>query len=372
VSSTTGTPEELIRIYGKDPSAIDQMAKRAGGDESRAADEIRRRASQKIQAAKKMFGAQADDALKAAAPGATEDIGSVVARLEDAKAALDPRIKTDAQSIAHIDDLIGQVLALSTDGKATVQDMHKIKQVLQGAAKPSYDAGGNAIFQGGPKAAQAAKGAAAEARIVTNRAAPLGYKHGNKRLELLHRLEERMNRNLVREGTSDSALTAAGSGTNARNARVLDTIDRMTGTNLKEDAGKLAAMKAFSGGSNLLNQIKTGRSVLGAVTGTALGEAADGHEGGSIGGAIGVALSSPLALKQVLRTNAAVRGALGSFAGVLESAAARGPQALQATIGILSRKPEFLQALESAGTSLSPAVAQQKAPDRSPAKGTRR
>lgn len=362
-SNLTGIPEQSIRTYAENPKIINEMNKEFGGDVSAAADSIREGFQKKIQSARSGLNDQVASAIKASKTQSPDvEIWNVVDRLEKSKSGLNPKIQSDVAASNRIDDLISQVKSLAKEeangvslGKTDVTSMDRIKGLLQEAAKPSYDAGGAAIFQGGPLAARAAKGGAAEARLLANEAAPEGYRTANKSLERLHRIEGLINKNLIKEGKPESALLAAGSGGNQRNAKLLKMLEDTTGAPITKQAQQLSAMRDF-GNPEILASDKTGKAVARMIGGSALGGAASG--GDPKGFAAGAVLSSPLALKGALNLNYSAKQALGRFAPALESAASRGPQALQATISILSKKPEFLEALKQLESGMaSPAFA---------------
>jgi hypothetical protein len=85
---------------------------------------------------------------------------------------------------------------------------------------------------------------------------------------------------------------------------------------------------------------------------------AGGATGGAPGAAVGVlakrvaaprlASTAAWTMDRVAKALSAAPDAFGEFTGAIQAAAKRGPQALQATIDILSRRPEFVNALARA------------------------
>lgn len=334
----TGSPEADVLTYMRDPEKINSMNARFGGDVSQAADVVRENAQKRIQATRQALNQEVSTALEASKTAPAKgnlSIDPVVARLEARKAKLDPLVRADQAAAARIDDLIEQIKVLGAPegtgkhaGKTNPYYMHRIKEILQDAAKPSYDAGGNAIFQGGPRAAEAAKDAAAEARLLANKSAPEGYRNANKQLERLHRIEDQLNKNLVRAGKPEASLLAAGSGANSRNRRLLSLLQETTGAPLVQQAEELSAMRTF-GNPSWLPSDSTGKAVarqLGAST--ALSALL-----GPIGVPLGMVATSPKTLKGAINLGDA-------FQTVIGRNVARAGKVADATVNPLA---EFLQ-----------------------------
>lgn len=72
------------------------------------------------------------------------------------------------------------------------------------------------------------------------------------------------------------------------------------------------------------------------------------------------ASAGAVSVDQVAKAIRFAPDALGKFSGALQSAAARGPEALQTAVSVLSKKPEFLQLLDDLKMGVgNPAIAQQ-------------
>jgi hypothetical protein len=118
---------------------------------------------------------------------------------------------------------------------------------------------------------------------------------------------------------------------------------------LKTGADELATNPTIIKAAQLLGQ------GAGASTGAAIAHSSGVPGAGLVGAFVGKDVLGPAGSKaatwtldRVANTLRATPDAFGKFTQPLVEAAKQGPQALQTTIGILSRKPEFLKALQDA------------------------
>lgn len=278
--------EKAIDTYANKTKKIDEIIKRTGGNVTDESDRLREAASMGLQQSKQKLGRQIGDALKDLPQDKVIDPTRITQRLEQWKGRLDPDYQSE--QIAEIQGMIDKILKKGEN--LSVQDLNKTVDFLQESAKPSYLRGGQ-IFARGNEAAKAAKSAAAEARLILNHAVP-EVKQANAKLAQMHQIEARMNRNLLKSGSPEGALLAAGSGANQRNARMLQALEAVSGVPIASGAEELAAAKIF-GNAPLFSMAQTGRAALGFGLGYGLG--------GQEGAGIGAALSSPQLLRRLIQ-----------------------------------------------------------------------
>lgn len=290
--AATGIPEETIQNYSARTAEVNQMYKDAGGELSVAADKVRQDVSNAIQGTKKQLNGQITKALETAPKDPVAPATPMIEVLEKAKAGLNPNLKSDA--ISDLDEMIAKLRteaeSQGSDGNVSLQSLYEIKKYLQEQASSAYVKGGQ-IFTRASEAAQAAKQAAGVARKILHPMAP-EIANADNQLSVLHTLESNLNKNLIAPGKSDSALFAAGAGSNPRNAKLMDQIGDITGYPLTQKAQDLASARTF-GKPQLLPVDATGKAVARQA-----GAALLGHTiGGPIGATVGAAATSPATLK---------------------------------------------------------------------------
>lgn len=294
-SGLTGVSEKEIQTYASRADEVKKMMAQSGGEISEAADQVRRGITKDIQVTRQKLGNQIGKALDgyegvlADGRPMLQSLDDTISKVSEVSARFRP---DEINELKNIRDLVAK--SLLEDGMIPVKTLSAVKEELQAVAKPSY-MNGSVIFPKGDLAAKGAKGAAGEARRILNQAVP-EVKHANEQLSKLHRIEELINKNLIREGKPESALIAAGS-TNPRNAKLLGAIDEITGGTAVRNAENLAAARSF-GNAQILPVDSTGKAVARMITGGGVGTIA----GGPVGGIVGTALTSPAALKLGLDT----------------------------------------------------------------------
>lgn len=286
LAEASGIAEKAMETYAKKTKQVDDIIRRSGGDITDEADRLRETLSKGIQQSKQKLGRQIGDALEQYPNTKAIDAGKITESLDRWKNRLDADYQ--GEQIAEIQGMIDKI---KKKGEAlSIQDLNKTVDFLQESAKPSYLRGGQ-IFARGNEAAKAAKSAAAEARRMLNDLAP-EVKQANSKLAQMHQIESRLNRNLLRAGSPEAALLAAGAGTNTRNARMLQALEAVSGVPVAERASELAAAKAF-GNAPLFSALQTGKALLGGSLGYGIG--------GQEGAAIGAALTSPAVLRRAIQ-----------------------------------------------------------------------
>lgn len=299
----TGVPSQEIKTYAKDPSTIKQMAKTYDNNTAEAANAVRSKFSSDIQSTRQGLNSQISTALKNNT-GAV-DAKPILQSLEDAKSGIDADLYPEQRG--QIDDLIQKVKTkINNNKQISVQNANTIKQFLQEKATTAYQAPGQ-IFSLGTKSAGAAKGGAAQARGLVNAAEPT-VADANGTLSRLHDIEDTMNGNLISPEKPESALLAAGSGGNPRNAKSLEDLGKITGTDMLGDAQKLAAMRTF-GSPKLMASDHTGKAVGRMILGAGAGEAAGGHKGALVG----AMLTNPMALRTAIDSGLLTKEAMTSL-----------------------------------------------------------
>lgn len=297
-SALTGISEQEIQTYASRADEVKALIAKSGGDIAEAADQIRSGIGRDIQVARQKLGNQIGAALDDPKyAGVIIDARPIIHKLDEMIGSVSKTAaKFRPDEINELKNVRDVVFSSVDDGfKINLKTLSEIKEELQAIAKPSYN-NGALIFPKGDLAAKASKAAAGEARRLLNAAAP-EIKVANEQLSRLHRIEDVINKNLIREGKSEAALIAAGSGGNPRNAKLLSGIDQITGGQSVRQAENLAAARSF-GNPALLPADFTGKSAARILSGAGAGTIM----GGPVGGAIGAAATSPAALKLTIDT----------------------------------------------------------------------
>lgn len=290
-SAISGVPEDLIKHYAKNTDRINQMMRAGGEGMEEGADALRTELQNGVRKTKDDLGKQVQAAIAKAPKETRAPVQSIIGKLEAAKSKIDPDFGKSA--IDEIDEMIAIVNKKAQNGTVDMASLHSIKEGFQDLAKGSYMKSGQ-IFNSSPKASQAAKAAAAEARKLFNPLVPEAAK-ANNQLSAIHAIEADLNRNLLGPGKSSSALMAAGAGTNPRNAKKLARLGEVANVPALEGAKDLATARAFQKPSFVPTDM-TGKSVARQVAAGLLGT---GVAGGP-GGLIAAAAASPAAVKAAI------------------------------------------------------------------------
>lgn len=290
-STLTGVSEGDIKTYAKNAKEIVAMSKSSAGNVAEAADQVRQKFSDSINQTRSKLNSKISTALKSS--NQSVDAAPILDALATQKGKINPKLYT--KEIGQIDDLIEKVGSLAENGKLKVSDAHDVKMFLQDRASSAYGFSSDPASLGA-EAARAAKSGAAVARKLVNEAEP-AVASANNQLAKLHDITDDLNRNILNVGKPESALLAAGSGGNARNATGLVELGKATGTDMLGEAQKLSAMRTF-GNPQLLPVDSTGKAVARMATGAGVGTLV----GGPVGTLMGSALTSPMALKAAIDT----------------------------------------------------------------------
>lgn len=291
-SALTGLSLQDISTYSKATDAVNSLIDKSGGNITEATDLVRSKFQKDLIDTRQTFSKQITAALEKAPKEQTIPAASILSKLEASKAKLDPIYGADG--IKEIDDIISKIQTKAPEGNLSLVDLFKTKEYLQDQAKSTYFKGGQ-IFSRGKEAQLAAKQAAAESRKILNGLSP-EIAEANNRLSMMHNLEDQLNKNMITPGKPDAALLAAGSGGNPRNAKLLERMGEMTGTDALGEAQKLSAAKAFAN-APLLPADTTGKSLARMATGIAIGSLK-----GPVGMVAGGLLSSPAVTKGLINT----------------------------------------------------------------------
>jgi hypothetical protein len=340
----SGVPEKEIVTYAKNAEEIKNMANASDNNTFEAAEQLRQKWADKVNGTRQKLNNYISETLKGS--DKTVDVKPIIKSLEDYKRSINRKL--EPEQVAQVDTLINRITSLAQketkvvgeapeqgvfdflmsklglkeapqaptkivkewvdNGKISVSDAHDVKQFLQERAKSAYYPQGQ-VFPLGKDAARAAKQGAAVARKLVNDAEPVVAK-ANNQLALLHNIEDTMNANMLKIGSPESSILAAGSGGNLRNAKALDRLGQITGGDMLGDAQNLSAMRTF-GSPKLMAQGTTGKTMTHLLSGTGLGAAAGyaagGKEGAMLGAGIGAGLTSPMAMRGMID--------LGKFTG---------------------------------------------------------
>lgn len=285
----TGISEQEIKTYANNSDLIKKMAAESDASTIEAADQIRKQYSKDIQATKKTLNDSISNSLLNSQKRI--DITKVKRALLDEQLKINKKLYPE--QVQQIDDLISKIDSIAIDGTVSANEAHQIKQFLQDKASSAYTNPGE-IFSLGSESANASKKGAAQARLLINEAEPNVAK-ANEQLSKLHEIEDSMNSNILKTGKPESALMAAGSGGNPRNARALEQLGDITGSPMLEQAQNLAAMRTFANPS-ILPVDTTGKSATRVGIASGLGMLLGGPAGAVTAGA----LTSPMTLKSVI------------------------------------------------------------------------
>lgn len=283
----SGIPAKEIRTFSKDFKRVEKMIKEYRDAPDVAADVIREGYQNKLQSFRRGVNRELETALSGAAGEQRISVAPVMDALDAQKAKLNQKLY--GSDVAAIDEVKSTVASLADEsGSVSTKELHEIKQFLDGLAKPAWSSQGQ-IFPKGDKVAQASKQAANIARKEVNKVSP-AVKEANQKLASLRQIEDKINKNLLAPGKPEGALRSAGSGGNMRARSQLERLGKATGQDFLSDAEALAAFERFRD-IGLLPVDFTGKSVLRAGLGGALGYGV----GGPLGGLAG--LASPAAIK---------------------------------------------------------------------------
>lgn len=335
-SALTGETEKNIQNYIEKNKQINKIISDSGGEISVAADEARDRFSKEIQGYRQKLGTQIGEKLDKANAEKMIDVDPILQKLQSVKDRVNSKL--NPESAGQIDELVNRVIDASGDtGKLSLKELHEVNQFLQDRAKGSYLKGGQ-FFVPGKDSQIAAKHAAREGKIILNSLAP-DIKGINNQLSQLHKIEEDINKNLIKAGKPEAALLAAGGAKTGRNRVFLKKLGDIVGKDFLGEAESLASARAFTNPS-LLPIDQTGKSATRLGVGALLGSLAGGGFNPITAG-VGAAATSPFVLKQGVNLGIgagnAVQGAYNPLARILEKAGS--PQGQSMLIQSLGRGP---------------------------------
>lgn len=313
-SALTGVPDKEIEAYATQYDKVQKIISESGGNPSVAAEMQKENIQDAVKNTKSHLNSQISQALQNAPVDKTIPISSVIDKINSYKQRINPHLNPEA--LDQINQIQNRLVNASgtygekrTGGKVSVQDLQQIKQFLGDTAASAFNSS-TLGFQVGTEAGNAAKQAYLESKSLMDKFGPEEIKNANRQLFQLHRIEERINKNLVVPGKSDAALYAIGSGAQNKDSLALDRLSQITGQNLTGDLSAMSAAKTFGApiSQKILPQYSTGKALAGPTAGAAfgggLGGVFGGHEGAymgaKIGGGIGAIVSSPAALQTAI------------------------------------------------------------------------
>jgi hypothetical protein len=396
-SAVTGLPEEDVGTYMTKTDEVNKVIGDFGDDIPSAVDKARENINRGIQNQKNKINKEITDALEKGAENykvystgvakggaqAGDAFGDVVEKTDKiaVKGILEEleRVKgqfhdkTQKAVRSQVDEMIRLVKEVAPSGEASLKDVFALQKALGEQSKKAFLKNGQ-VFINDAGVSRAAKAGYTAARKMVNQVSP-EIAAANKKLHLMHHLEERMNRNLLAEGKTPASYLAGGSGSNKVVEKQLRKMGELTGAPVLEEARLISSADKFAK-PGIVPFGTTGLTATRLATGAGLGGAvaALNDENVSTGAAIGAGLSSPLALKTLINSKNAM-GKLaqsaggqaskalatgvpqsvltqniarvgGKYAQILKDAEARGPQAVAATSYILQqRDPELRQKL---------------------------
>lgn len=304
----TGVPEKEIATYIKQYPEVQKLIREHGDDLSSVADDIREGFQGSIRAKRQALGAEVGRALDALPNEKVVDVNPVLAELEKVKGRMNQTLRFE--EVKQVDELANRIRTLAGDGgKVTPREMFDIKEFLQDRGAGAFMKDGQ-IFVPGKDAQIAAKQGSRVAREIVNTMSP-NVANANKELSRLHVIEKRLNKNLISPGKSEAALATAGSGVNPKNAKELELLGQITGSNMVGEAEKFAAARRFSN-PGFSAADTTGKAVerMGKAGLIGMGF------GGIPGAAVAAFATSPLALKTAIQAGRIPVKAIEGLVGV--------------------------------------------------------
>ncbi len=206
----SGIPKKAIEVFKKNPDEIKQMYIDAEGNFPNMADKVKKDAMDAIFTKKKALGDQIENALQNSSKEV--EVTPVIQKMIDVRTRLDPKVKTDAQQISQIDDLIEQIQSAATQTKTgltiPIQTANRFKKSFQDQAESAYKKAGEVFSLGKDSAFAAKDGAKALNQQISN--LEPSVREANKVLSRLHELDENMHVNLLGVEKPEAALLAAG------------------------------------------------------------------------------------------------------------------------------------------------------------------
>lgn len=299
----TGVPVRNIEVYAKNTDQINNMIKKYGGDVTLMADDTRAGFNKAIESTKAGLNKTIETALESAPTQKNIDISWVRESIDAAKSKVNPTLNPEV--IKELDDLYVKASNVADGWKVNAKDLNDLKKYTQDLAKGSYKKDGQIFVMSG-EASRAAKDVAAKLRKQLNTVSPEVAK-ANNTLSRLHGLDEKINKNLLGVGKSESALINAGAGTNKRATRQIEELGKITGKDFIGEAEKLSAAQTFSK-TPIMPMDTTGKSAARMAVGYA------------IGGIPGIALTSPLTLKAAINAKQIPQSVIGAFSRGVKSA----------------------------------------------------
>lgn len=308
-SALTGLAEKDIKTYVERFPEVEKLIKETGGDVTQASDKVRGEFYNSILKRKTELGKELQTQVEKAPKEKIVDASQITDRIDDHLNRLTPEL--EAGKISEVGELKDKINALAgADGKLSPAEVFKVKNWLQDEAKGAYVKDGQ--FFANPKSSayqMAAKSAGREAKSIFDELVPDGAK-ANTELSMLHNIEGKINKNMITAGKPESALLAAGSGTNKRAAAQLGLLSKFGGGNILPRAEELSAARSF-GTPSILPVDTTGKAAARTGIGYLAGKAASELTGVPALPYIGAAATSPMVLKGLIKTGKGISSIAG-------------------------------------------------------------
>ena len=365
----SGVPAKEVETYVKHFDDVQKLIKEYGDNIPEAADKIREGFQSSIRAKRMELGNRLESALNALPNEKVIDANPIVEELLKVQGKMNKTLRIE--EVSQVDELVNRVRAVAGEsGNITPKELNDIKVFLQDRGSGAFMKDGQ-IFVPGKDAQIAAKNASRIARQTLNKVSPT-VAEANNSLSQLHSVEQKMNKNLIAPGKSESALLAAGSGQNQRNIKNIQRLEEITGAPMMANAEKLSAAKRFSN-PGLTSADSTGKGVERALKAGLIGTAI----GGAPAGLIATAATSPLTLKLAIQGGRipvkAIQAVTGSVGKITDEVIQRAYKALQTDRG-QKIFGAIVEADRASGPSLRGGLLKSAAdngsnqPDRQPAK----
>lgn len=299
-SAATGVNENVLKRYIDKTDEINKAIKDVGGDwASKSEKEIAKNMSD-IQTTRSKLSGEISKTLSKAPKDRVIDVTELAERSKSSGAWDD---------ISHLFSETPGIEQVGSRYKVNLDELNKIKNTLQDIASPSYTKDGQ-IFAKGPEIARQAKGLAAEARKALNTNAP-EIATANNKLSMLHNLEKRSQKNLIKAGSADTGLMSAGLTTGSRAEKNLSMLQDITGTPMVERARNYATAKEMDA-AGLMSRERSGGAVerygkqIAVIGGV-------GAVGGPAAAVLAAATSSPIAWKKAIQAGNVSKKALSAL-----------------------------------------------------------
>lgn len=289
--ATTGLKSQEIRTLIDKGDEVAKIVKKAGDDFTPETDKLSKDIFDSLKNTREAANKKISEELKGKAGDKLVDVDKYLNLARGSKKATN-----QIMSKVKIDQATGR-------REISFRDLQDLKVSLDDAAQATFKGRTTNVFPGGNQEARKAADIANTMRkdIAGTSSA---INEANKKLTQLHTIDKNLNKNIFKEGRSETYLLGAGRGTNKANESMLKRIGEITETTPLEKARILSAAKAYKE-APIVSADVTGKGAERFLKVTNITPALAGAlgiaTGGPITGAIAVMATSPKALTSAIR-----------------------------------------------------------------------